>query len=47
MNIKGQGHSLSQRSLRFLKLIFLKKNARPIEAKFQIEFPWDIGMKIC
>ena len=28
-------------------LFFFKKNTRPIEAKFHIEPPWDIVMKIC
>ena len=36
------------RSLRFniLKLLFLKKKTRLFEAKFHMEPPWDIGMKI-
>ena len=39
---------LCPRSLRFniFKLLFLKKNTRPIEAKFYIESPRDIGIKI-
>ena len=39
---------LYPRSLRFniLKLLFLK-NTGSVEAKFRIEPPWDIGIKIC
>ena len=37
MNIKGQGHSLT----------FIQGHSDSIEAKFRIEPPWDIGMKIC
>ena len=40
---------LCPRSLRFniFKLIFLKKTTRPFEAKFHMEPPWNVGMKIC
>ena len=45
-----QGHSLTfcPRSLRLniFKLLFLK-NTRPLEAKFHMGPPWDVGMKIC
>ena len=40
---------LCPRSLRFniFKLLFLKKNANPFEAKFHMEPPWDVRMKSC
>ena len=28
------------------KLLFLKKNTKPFEAKFHMEPPWDVGMKM-
>ena len=56
MNINGQDHSLTlvHGHSRFNISNFFaskkkkkKKNTRPIEAKFHIEPPWDIGMKMC
>ena len=48
---------LCPRSLRFNIFIFLflkkknktkqKKNTWPFEAKFHMESPWDVGMKMC
>ena len=49
MNIKGQGHSLSVvqgHSDSTSSNFFSSKNTRPIEAKFYIAPPLDIGMKI-
>ena len=49
MNIKGQGHSLNlsdlgPRSLRFtFSNFFCSETARPVEAKFHMEPPWDVG----
>ena len=49
MNIKGPGHSLTfvqgHWDSTFL-IFFSSKNTRLIEAKFHIEPPRDIGMKI-
>ena len=50
MNIKDQGHSLTfiqDHSDSTFSNFFFSKNTRPIEARFHIEPPWDIGMKIC
>ena len=40
---------LCPRSLRFkhLKTSFPPNNTWPFEAKFHMEPPWDVGMKIC
>ena len=50
MNIKGQGHSLifaqGHSDSTFSNFFSSKKNAMPIEAKFHVEPPWDIGMKM-
>ena len=47
MNIKGQFIGLGPRSLRFnlFKLLFLE-TARPIEAIFHVEPPWEGRMKV-
>ena len=49
MNIKGQGHSLTivqcQSDPTFSNFVSLEI-ARPIEAKFHLEPPWDGGMKV-
>ena len=42
MNIKGQGHSDST-----FANFFSLETAGPIEAKFHVEPPWDVGMKDC
>ena len=50
MNIEGQGHSLTLVQITqihtMFKLLFLR-TARPIEARFYAEPPWDEGMKVC
>ena len=49
MNIKGQRSfiDLGLRSLRFtFSNFFSLEIARPIEAKFHVESPWDGGMKV-
>ena len=50
MNIKGQGHSLTlvqgHSDLTFSDFFFLE-TAWPIEAKFYLEPPWDMGMIVC
>ena len=50
MNIKDQGHSLtlveSHSDSTFPKFFSLE-TARPFEAKFHVEPPWDKGMKDC
>ena len=50
MNIKGQGHSLTFLQVysdsTFSNFVF-SKNTRPVEAKFQMEPPWDRGTKVC
>ena len=46
MNIKGQGHSLNfvqGHSDSTFSILFCSETARPIEAKFQMEPPWDVG----
>ena len=46
MNIKGQGHSLTYiqgHSDSTFSNFFCSDNARPIEAKFHTEPPWDVG----
>ena len=46
MNIKGQG--IGPKSLRFIfSNFFSLETARPIEAKFHVEPPWDGVMKVC
>ena len=49
MNIKGQGHSLTlvqdHSDSTFSNFVFLE-TAGPIEAKFQVEPPWNRGRKI-
>ena len=49
VNIKGQGHSLTlvqgHSDSTFSNFIFLE-TAKPIEAKFQVEPPWDGGGKV-
>ena len=50
MNIKGQGHSLTDlgpRSLRFnIFFFFFLETAYPIEAKFYVEPPWDVRISL-
>ena len=50
MNVKGQGHSLTffkdHSVLTFSDFSFLK-TARPVEAKFHVEPPWDGETKAC
>ena len=50
MNIKGQGHSLTlvqdHLDSTFSNLLSLE-TARPIEAKFHVEPPWDGKTKEC
>ena len=46
MNIKGQGHSLNFvqcHSDSTFSILFCSETARPIEAKFHMEPPWDVG----
>ena len=46
MNIKGQGHSLNfvqGHSDLMFSILFCSVTARPIEAKFHMEPPWDVG----
>ena len=46
MNIKSQGHSLNfvqGHSDSTFSILFCSETARPIEAKFQMEPPWDVG----
>ena len=47
MNIKGQGHSLTKVTQIHIFKLFSLETARPIEAKFHVEPPWDWGMKVC
>ena len=51
MNIKSQGHSLtliqSHSDSHFQISFFSLETARPTEAKFHVEPPWDGGMKVC
>ena len=50
MNIKCQGHSLTLvqgHSDSTFSNIFSLETARPIEAKFQVQPPWDGGTKVC
>ena len=50
MNINGQGHSLTLvqgHSDSTFANFFSLRMARPIEAKFHVEPPWDGGRKIC
>ena len=52
MNIKGQSHSLTlvqgqgHSDSTFSNFFFLE-TSRPIEAKFQVELPWDGRTKVC
>ena len=50
MNIKGQGHSVAlvqgHSDSTFANFFFLE-TAKPIEAKFHVEPPWDGGTKVC
>ena len=49
MNIKGQGHSLTLvqgHSDSTFSDFFSLETARPIEAKFHVEHPWDGGTKV-
>ena len=46
MNIKGQGHSLAfvqGHSDATFSNFLCSETARPIEAKFHMEPPWDVG----
>ena len=46
----GQGHSLTlaQGHLHIkFRTDFFKETTGPIEAKFHVEPPWDVGMKVC
>ena len=50
MNIKGQGHLLTfdqGHSDSTFSNFFSLQTARPIEARFHVDHPWDGGMKIC
>ena len=48
MNIKGQDHSLVQGHSHSTFLNFSSlETAKPIEAKFHVEPPWDRGTKVC
>ena len=50
MNIKGQGHSLTlveDHSVSTFSNFFSLETARPIEAKFNVEPPWDKETKVC
>ena len=50
MNIRGQGHSLTLvqgHSDSTVSNFFSLETARPIEAKFHVDPPWDGGMKVC
>ena len=50
MNIKGQGHLLTlvQGHLdSTFSNFFSLETAKPIEAKFHVDHPWDSGTKIC
>ena len=50
MNIKGQGHSATlvqdYSDSTFVKIFCLEK-AKPIEAQFHVEPPWDGRTKVC
>ena len=49
MNIKGQGHSLTLvqgHSDSTFSNVFSLETARPIDAKFHVEPPWDWGTKV-
>ena len=50
MTTQGQGHSLTF-ALGHLDSTFSNflssKTSRPFEAKFHMEPPWDVGMKMC
>ena len=50
MNIKDQGHSLTLiqgHSDSTFSNFFSIENASLLEAKFHMEPPWDVGMKVC
>ena len=50
MNIKGQGHSVTLvqgHSDSTFSNFFSLETAKPIEAKFYVEPPWDGGTKVC
>ena len=49
MNIKGQGHSLPSLKITVSTFsnFFSLETARPIEAKFHVEPPWDWKTKVC
>ena len=50
MTIQGQGHSLTfvqgYSNSTFSNFSSSKKNTKPFEAKFHMEPPWDVGMKM-
>ena len=49
MNINGQGHSstfVQGHSDSTFSNFFSLETARPFEAKFHVELPWDRGMKV-
>ena len=46
MNIKGQSHSLTS-DQGHSDSTFSWETTRPIEDKFQVDSPWDGGMKVC
>ena len=49
MNIEGQGHSLTLvqgHSDSTVSNLFSLETARPIEANFRMESPWDGGMNV-
>ena len=47
MNIKGQGHLLTLVQGNLDSDFFSLETARPVEAKFHVDHPWDGGTKIC
>ena len=50
MNIKGQGNSVAlvqDQSDSTFANFFSLETAKPIEAKFHMEPPWDGGTKVC
>ena len=52
MTTQGQviGHSLTfvqGHSNQLFQISFPQKKSRPFEAKFNMDPPWDVGMKLC
>ena len=49
VNVKGQGHSwtlVQGRSALTFSNFFSLETDRPIEVRFHVEPPWDVGMKV-